>query len=499
MPDKELYRHCADNMPPVARMKHLAGWTLERARAEVLEATPSASTSGKRPTAPKGMRAAAAAAKGEGQAEEDSVWNAQEKKVLERCRPSLEKVMLDTLRDLSDQKINISWLAAAAAGKGAASSTPQPRPNPLNESNKALAEQLSSLVAALRSENARWEEERKEIEALEEQTASMLGAGTAAAAAAAAGTSRDVTSSSSNDAAASSSSAGKLAELDWTADELDPAMSRMMQDARRALALEEKWLPASAGASNEAAAAATDTIASAVRAAAATKRKAYEEHLTLQRKGKRKSDMVPRPEGDDDETMIAGTDLDPRWRDVEYRADVLHSHTHIADRLSLLSSSYTSSISARAAQALRQLAFAPGDAAEAAAAGSSTIAAEQQRGTGGESAESRKAGRERLEKILRGVRESIGPVRRQEIQDEDAEAKAMEEAAAAEAAAAEAGGGRGGRGAGADDSGVQLADQSAVDLFRAYASTKRSAPGAAGGAPAGGSSKGRKSARSSRR
>lgn len=465
-------------MPPVARMKHLASWTLERARAEVLEATPAAGLG--RPTAPKGKRAAAKADQGKGTGDEGSgAWSSQEKKVLERCRSSLEKVMLDTLRDLSDQKINISWTAAAAAAKGSAGSTPQPRPNPLNESNKALAEQLGSLVAALRSENARWEEERKEIEAFEEVTASMLGAGASIGAA----TSRDVTS------AAPSSSSSKLDELDWTTEELDPSMTRMMQDARRALALEENWLPAAASSEAD-----SNTIATAIRAAAAAKRKAEEDNLAAQRKGKRKSEMIPSLSKEDEAMIIAGTNLDPRWADVEYRSDVLHSHTHIADRLSLLSSSYTSSISARAAQALRQLAFAPGDAAEAAAAGaeagtSSSSSSQQQRGA--EGSESRKAARERRERILRGIRESIGPVRRQEIEDEDAEAKALEEQAAAEAAAQ--GGERKG---GPDDSGVQLADQSAVDLFRAFASTKRG--GAAGGGGAS-SSKGRRSGRSSRR
>lgn len=451
VPDKELYRHCADNIPPVARMKHLAGWTLERARGEVLSAGSSSAKAA--PAGPKGKRAKVEDQQSSGA----DAWGPHEKKMLDRCQSSLGRVMIDALRDLGDQKIPISWLGKASSTSAGA---PEPRPNPLNASNKALADQMGSLVAALRSENARWEKERKEIEAYEAETAALVGV---------ASSSSSVDKSSANPSLSTtditlppkltSSAETQADDLAWDSRDIGSQMDQMMQDARRALAMEEGWLPDVVSSPTVE----FEALEKAIRAAAATRRSALQN--TLSKKGKRGSETAAMAD-EDDSKASAGTEQDPRWKDFEFQSDLLHSRTHIMDRLSLLSSSYTSSISSRAAQALRQLAFAPADAGagqgtSSAASGPSSVAA-------GEGSESRQNNRERRERILRGIRESIGPLRRQEMEDEEAEVK-REEAEAAQKQSAHH-----------DDSGIQLADQSAVDLFRAFASTKTSGSGEGG-------------------
>lgn len=409
VPDKELYRHCADDMPPILRMQHLATWTLDRAKADALSAAPSPqplSHRGKKPKRADSM-------------ESDGNWSSQDKLVLERCRASIEKVMAFTVRDLGEKKVNISWIGQTAATSK--KSAPQPRSNPMNESNELLSSQLASLVASLRAEKARWEKEQESIEEYEDATAAML-----RTTASAASTKDSVNKLLSSDATVPPRPGTIPNELSWTAADLGPEGSRRLQDAQRALALEKHWLLDDAPRS--------DLLQAAIYRAAEQQQAADD-------------GLKAGANGEEEALALRGTDLDERWQDFEFQVDLLRSRTHSVDQLNLLTSSYANAISSRAAQALRQLAFGGRDSAESSGALSTN--------SGDGTTESRQIRRDRTEKLLRGIRESIGLARTEDVEDAD------------ETELFSAGGNATGRPS-------FLADQSAADLFKAFASTKPS-------------------------
>lgn len=426
VPDKELYRHCADDMTPMLRMKHLASWTLDRAREKMASTALS--------SIPTTLTLKGRQAKLDEQS--DGLWSSQERKVLERCRASVDKVMTFTLRDLGEQKMNLSWIAAASAAKLELS--PQPRPNPLNEENLVLAEEYSALVAALRSESARWEQERRSIEAYEEATAALLGSTTSDA------SQRAIAGALSHDVTAPP--AAGVGELQWSKDDLGIGAYAMLRDAQKALAREQSW-STSSSAEGEAEGEAEGMLQAAMRAAAHAHRASMQGNG---RASKRESDTAA---AEWELSKIKGSDKDERWSTFEFTTDLLLSQTHRLDRLRLLSSSYTGSISSRAAQALRQMAFASDNAGESTT--SSQLGSSALTGQGPGSSALQHISRGRRERLLRGIRESIGPVRQQEVEDENLK-QGMDEAE--------------------DVTGRTMADQSAADLFRAFASSRAAPP-----------------------
>lgn len=301
VPDKELYRHCADNIPPVVRMTHLAAWTLERSRSKVLETVPSASIGSF--AGPKGKRT-----QKEQEVEGSSQWSAQERKLLERCRPSLERVLLDTLRDLNGQTINLSWLSVKKDPRASNASTT--KRNPRNEENRAISEQLSSLVETLRAENTCWEAESSSVEAFERETAELnrmrsnftmdqLGSMASSDVTA---PPRIPTEGSSKSSASTAGGAAKAVE--WDLEDLDEESRAMMRDAQRALAREEGWLPPS---SQE-----TELVEVAVRAAAAAQKNAM--NGTAGDKRKSRLGAV-----ENSRALVEGSEKDARWKDFEFQ------------------------------------------------------------------------------------------------------------------------------------------------------------------------------------
>lgn len=256
----------------------MAGWTLERARQESMASLPAPSTG---PHRKPGQKSEAETETG------DSQWTAQERKILERCRPSLERVMLATLRDLAEQRVNVSWLNDKQPPPA---DEVKPKKNPRNEANRHLSDNLSRLVESLRGENSRWEGEIKELEAFEAQTAAML--------------------NGNSSIAQGGDPTAPPATGEWKLDSLEPSAAQMLKDAQRALAMEERWLPSSEAGVNE-----VDVLQGAIQAAALARRESSAATVNG-KKGKRKSEAS---DSDEAASSVEGSELDPRWDDFEFK------------------------------------------------------------------------------------------------------------------------------------------------------------------------------------
>lgn len=397
IPDKELHRHISAATPPAVRMKILADWAFDRARADVLAGLPS------EPQPPKTKRARKDDAT-TANTDKDSPWTAQERKILERCRATLEKVMLDSMRDLQDGKVSVTWSAGAGAATDQQHAQPakQRRPNPENTTNIALAQTLTSQADALRAENAKWEEETRRIEAYEAETAALVKAAVSAS-----------TSSSTSSSATSPPSSSSHAALGWDNDDLDAESAQMMDLARQALAADDDW-------------------AEATKTAVAS------------------SDTATAP------PHLQGTDLDPRWRSLAFNADAILSQTHLLDQLLQLSTQYTDTTSSRAAHTLRRLAFGEMDSSAGASGTANVNASDPTQSSSNDSSDARNAQRARQERILSGISMRDGPSLIPGDAD-DAAARPSSPPPPAHRI-------------------KEDADQSAVDLFRAFARTGSEKP-----------------------
>ncbi|WFD27233.1 hypothetical protein MNAN1_002229 [Malassezia nana] len=160
IPDDALYRHCSDKAPPVVRVKHLLRWTLHRSIPQALAEAPF-------PTSRKRH--------GKNRRDEQNGINLlapippqveqkpSEKHVqqISESAPLLRKVMEDTLRDLHDGLIGISWLHQSG-GKDKIPLQPHPR----NVSNHHAEKQLTGMLDQLSKELAAWDKCETDIQAL---------------------------------------------------------------------------------------------------------------------------------------------------------------------------------------------------------------------------------------------------------------------------------------------------------------------------------------------
>lgn len=153
VPDQVLYRHCSDQVPPVVRMKHLLNWTLHRSIPQALgeEPLPRLSKSVSRSFELAHLHAIPAHAL--------SPLTDQEKQKFAEASPILRKVLDDTLRDLNDGLIGISWLHQSH-GKEAHVLQPHPR----NQSNAHAAQQLEGMQRQLQAELEAWAEQEEGIQ-----------------------------------------------------------------------------------------------------------------------------------------------------------------------------------------------------------------------------------------------------------------------------------------------------------------------------------------------
>lgn len=89
VPDKEMYRHCSNDIDDVGRMRHLTSWALKRG----LEATLRGETRKSR--------------RGESQ----KYLSPRELKEVERCKAPMRAAMAATLDSLNEGLVDIDWLS----------------------------------------------------------------------------------------------------------------------------------------------------------------------------------------------------------------------------------------------------------------------------------------------------------------------------------------------------------------------------------------------------
>lgn len=267
IPDGQLYKHCSGDMEPQERMRHVAGWTLERSRNKIKESS------------------------------------SNNFKYREHLMTALEL----TLKDLNNGELQIDW-QQRQKGKGKSkyisSSSSSNReevkgkgkePHPRNVANVKQEAILIKSVKDMQSEENAWKEAEAELEMFEAETQKLKEEDEGE---------RDVDG------------------LDVTYMEGDIAWEEedriRIKLARKALSLEHDWATGSS-------------------------------------QGEEIIRKVPCPSKDIDESL--GSELDPRWRVVEFKADLLRSKAHSFAQLSALSQRYINAVSAGGAKAIQDMTF----------------------------------------------------------------------------------------------------------------------------------------------
>lgn len=342
VPDQALYRHLSDQAPPVVRMKHLLNWTLHRSIPQALGEAPmprlgKASAHNAELALLHAIPPHAARALTE-----------QEKQKLAETAPLLRKVIDDTLRDLNDGLIGISWLNQ--------SKDHEPRslqPHPRNQSNAHAAQQLEGMQQQLHAELAAWEAQEECLQRIqvEAERYTQLAA--------------EVREQSAKDKGRASATGDDADEDDAIAAEIDAALaSHAAEDAEHGVL----WTAADLDEATRAHLALADEVLQAaheLNAAAVAKR-----------------DQEP---GSD----IPGTETDAHLRTLELRADEIEMRLHAVGQLDALAAKYLGQVATRASQALQ----------ERTSAGLASFAAPQ-----GEEDATEPSEQQRLDALLAGVR-----------------------------------------------------------------------------------------------
>ncbi|UZJ54903.1 hypothetical protein CBS101457_004223 [Exobasidium rhododendri] len=264
--DDQLYKHCSGD-DSQDRMKHVAGWTLERSRQGV----------------------------------EKSAY-----------RESLMAAFKKTLEDLNEGLLHIDWqqerkgkqknnrrqyggndsssasMLSSSSGKKEGKKASHPR----NEANLKAEVDLVEKIKRMQKEEKAWKEAKMELKVFEAETQKLK---------------EDLLALS--DEGDTTSTDG---EAEW-----DEEAERRLALARKALSREQDWAKSSSDDWTE-------------------PHEASDIDADVQ--DKRRSQL--------------GTPLDPRWRDVEFKADLLHLKAHSFAQLSALSQRYITAVSARGAKAL---------------------------------------------------------------------------------------------------------------------------------------------------
>lgn len=161
IPDGVLYRHCSDQAPPVVRIKHLLRWTLHRSIPQALAEAPF-------PASRKRKHGSSRRDEQNGlnlltplPSSVEQPLSDKDVQHISESAPLLRKVMEDTLRDLHDGLIGISWLHQSH-GKD---KTPL-QPHPRNVSNRHAEKQLTGMLDQLHKELAAWDQYEADIRAL---------------------------------------------------------------------------------------------------------------------------------------------------------------------------------------------------------------------------------------------------------------------------------------------------------------------------------------------
>lgn len=285
-----------------------------------------------------------AAKKSKGKSKEPNelpVFSEAELELIRKRDSELSAVLEQLLTDLNEGAFGISWM-----DQNDQADNKHRQPHPRNESNRKAAAQLSAVVDAMRSESQAWSKELTRLEDYEAETARLEAI-----------LQEDGTAESGD-------------VIAWDRQDLDEAGLQQLRDAEAAV----EWLQRLQGDGT----------------AEAGKPKSRSKGRTSKAANARS----------DDEVDLKGTEHDPRWNDVEFNVDLLRSQSHQFAQLESLASRYVRTVSAHAAQALRDR-----TSSSSAIATSSSSAKGGRRKTAAGSKNGR-GGNERLEVLLSGVRES---------------------------------------------------------------------------------------------
>ncbi|PWN52490.1 hypothetical protein IE53DRAFT_367158 [Violaceomyces palustris] len=382
VPEHELYRHCSVDLPPVVRMKHLAGWCLNRSTDQaygLAEVPP--------PTAASTSKTKVKSKSKKGQ-EAFSLppLTLEEREAVAGVRPLMEEIVEKTLRDLNDGVFGISWMGRETK----VDSGPSLQPHPRNVSNRANVDRLASLVDAMSRESLAWTTARERLREFEKETAALEALLS------------EERISLRKDPTSLVMDADEEQEVGWTKEDLDEEGLAQMEGARKALA----WLDSLRSGSQQAG---TNPSTNGNKAKAAGSNKG---------KGKVKAG---REEEDSD---VAGSEYDPRWKDVEFNIDLLRSRSHQFSQLEKISSRYVRTVSAQAAQSLRDRTKTTYAKAPVSKKNLSTTVASSSKGRGSTAAKASSSNsneegaadqqdanqQARMENLLSGIRESSGLV-----------------------------------------------------------------------------------------
>ena len=131
IPDDVLYKHCSDQVPPVVRMKHLLSWTLHRSIPQALAEASLPRLGRRRHGKSRWDQDDELALLAPIPPDVSRELNDLERQHIAEVSPILHRVVQETLRDLNDGLIGISWLRHV---KKCASRTHHPHPR--NASNR---------------------------------------------------------------------------------------------------------------------------------------------------------------------------------------------------------------------------------------------------------------------------------------------------------------------------------------------------------------------------
>ncbi|PWZ00423.1 hypothetical protein BCV70DRAFT_211278 [Testicularia cyperi] len=267
-----------------------------------------------------------------------------ENKLLASKKGEIDTVLNQVLTDLNEGVFGISWMSQSdlTEKKGL-------QPHPRNESNRIASSRLAAVLDGMAKESQAWSKELTRIEDYEAETSRL----------------EELLASSTT-------------ELDdviaWDRHDLSEEGLQQLRDADAAM----DWLRRLTSDESE-----------------ATKTKSRTKGRTSKAAGAKLS-----------EDEFKGTDLDVRWADVEFSVDLLRSRSHQFAQLESLASRYIRTVSAHAAQALRDRTSSSSALAGAASTGSKR--GRRKADTQGQSTSSPsvRGGPDRLERLLSGVRES---------------------------------------------------------------------------------------------
>ncbi|WFD03071.1 hypothetical protein MOBT1_001760 [Malassezia obtusa] len=341
VPDQVLYRHCSDQAPPVVRMKHLLNWTLHRSIPQALgeEALPRLGKSATRSREVALLQPIPAHAA--------SALTDQEKQKFAETAPILRKVIDDTLRDLNDGLIGISWLRQSKDQEHRSL-----QPHPRNQSNAHAAQQLEGMQRQLQAELEAWEEHEAGVQQLhaEADRFEMLAA----------------QAREQNARGKARSTPDEDADEDHAiAAEIERALSGAVDGDEEA----PQWTAADLDDVTRAQLELADNVLQSV------------DDLNA---------AVVAKQQDEPGAEIPGTETDAHLRTLEFSIDRLQTRLHTISQLDEVASKYLGQVATRASQALQ----------ERTSAGLASFAAPHGEEEGAEPSE-----QQRLDRLLAGVRE----------------------------------------------------------------------------------------------